>query len=348
MQSRLYPPSFKGRSPNASPEMGDEYADDFEPDTSEVSPPDAASPPAAAFATVDFSSLRLGKTRGGGAFAIVSEAVWSPSCRAVAVKQLADAGARDDLLAELRALCNAGRHPNIVELIGASLGARPALVLELLGPSLAEGGLTKRASAGVALGWAADVAAAVAHLHSRTPAPVLHRDIKTANVLLRARADGGAAVLCDFGLAGSRTRGAGTPAYLAPELWAAAAPGAGGVDDGGFSRAADVYALGATMFSILSGDEPWRGESLADIRTAVLRGDRPPAFRVRSDVGSDVRDLIARAMAQAPGDRPTASAIAHALAAAAARARKETASASAAPVDALDALGAAVTASKRR
>jgi serine/threonine protein kinase len=317
--------------------MGDEYADDFEADTCDVAPC-AAPPPGAAFETIDFASLRIGRTRGGGAFAIVSEAVWSPSSRAVAVKQLADAGARDDLLSELRALCAAGRHPNVVELIGASLGARPALVLELLGPSLAEGGLTKRASLAAALGWAADVAAAVAHLHARTPTPVLHRDIKTANVLLRARADGGAAVLCDFGLAGSRARTAGTPAYLAPELF-----GVGLGEDGGFSRAADVYALGATMYSILTGDEPWRGDSIADIRSAVLRGERPPIFRVRADVSGDVRDLIVRAMAQAPEDRPSAATIAQALAAAAARARKTEATAAAAPVDSLDALGAAVS-----
>lgn len=332
--------------------MGDEYADDFEADTCDVAPC-AAPPPGAAFETIDFASLRIGRTRGGGAFAIVSEAVWSPSSRAVAVKQLADAGARDDLLSELRALCAAGRHPNVVELIGASLGARPALVLELLGPSLAEGGLTKRASLAAALGWAADVAAAVAHLHARTPTPVLHRDIKTANVLLRARADGGAAVLCDFGLAGSRARTAGTPAYLAPELFGAgvgvgvgvgagaAAVGLG--EDGGFSRAADVYALGATMYSILTGDEPWRGDSIADIRSAVLRGERPPIFRVRADVSGDVRDLIVRAMAQAPEDRPSAATIAQALAAAAARARKTATTAAAAPVDSLDALGAAVS-----
>jgi serine/threonine protein kinase len=329
--------------------MGDEYADDFEADTCDAPP--AAPPPGAAFETIDFASLRIGRTRGGGAFAIVSEAVWSPSSRAVAVKQLADAGARDDLLSELRALCAAGRHPNVVELIGASLGARPALVLELLGPSLAEGGLTKRASLAAALGWAADVAAAVAHLHARTPTPVLHRDIKTANVLLRARADGGAAVLCDFGLAGSRARTAGTPAYLAPELFGAGAGTGAGVgaaaagagEDGGFSRAADVYALGATMYSILTGDEPWRGDSIADIRSAVLRGERPPMFRLRADVSGDVRDLIVCAMAQAPDDRPSAAAIAQALAAAAARARKTAATATAAPVDALDALGVAVS-----
>lgn len=60
---------------------------------------------------------------------------------------------------------------------------------------------------------AADIAAGMAHLHSRTP-PIIHRDLKSHNVLVAADRT---LKLCDFGLVRTRTTQAGTPSYMAPE-----------------------------------------------------------------------------------------------------------------------------------
>src|SRR5262245_62093872 len=94
------------------------------------------------------------------------------------------------------------------------------------------------------LRWLAPVAEALTHLHASDP-PVVHGDVKPANVLLTP---GGRVVLVDFGLSstrGLRPRG-GTPGFRAPEVAAGALP----------TRAADVYGLAATAFALLAGKPP--------------------------------------------------------------------------------------------
>jgi class 3 adenylate cyclase/WD40 repeat protein len=94
------------------------------------------------------------------------------------------------------------------------------------------------------LRWLAPVAEALTHLHTTDP-PVVHGDVKPANVVLTPT---GHVVLVDFGVSstrGLRTRG-GTPGYRAPEVAAGAVP----------TRAADVYGLAATAFALLAGQPP--------------------------------------------------------------------------------------------
>ena len=68
-----------------------------------------------------------------------------------------------------------------------------------------------------AVGLALQVAGAMAHLHAQSP-PVVHRDLKSHNVLLDYD---GRCKLCDFGLVRTREVTAGTPNYMAPELFLA-------------------------------------------------------------------------------------------------------------------------------
>jgi serine/threonine protein kinase len=347
-----------------------DYADDFDVDDADSSAvggtaaaaagdgDGAASDGAAAGAScgapmIPFSELRMGRLRGGGAFACVYEAEWSRTGARVAVKTLADARADERakaaFSAELRALeaAGAGAHAHIVRLVGACAHPRPAIVTELLGATVAEA-LARgppRAGAGAGagarwplsavLGWAAGLASAVAHLHARRPAPLLHRDIKAANVLLRGGAGAGGrapeAVLCDFGLAGCREKQVGTPSHLAPELWAAAAaaeaptaapapapapPAAAhaaavaAAAAAPLARSADVYALGATLWSFFAGAEPWAGWAPADVRAAVAAGQRPDRSALRPDTPPAVVALIYAAMAQLEAARPGAGDIA--------------------------------------
>ena len=341
----------------------DEYADDFDTgaaddvlDADGVVNAVAVDIPLAvgkiavsATATINISELQLGRLRGGGTFACVYEAVWTLSGERVAVKTLADASvdeaAKAAFNAELRALAGAGSHPNVLRLIGSCLHPRPAIVTELLGVTVAEalargppGGASRGAPwpLNTVLRWATGVAAAVAHLHA-LPIPLLHRDIKSANILLRSVVGAGSeAVLADFGLAGSKERAAGTPTHLAPELWAAS--------DGAHAllgRGADVYALGVCMWSFFAGLEPWAGWTVADIKTAVMAGKRPESSRMRTDTPPQLHALLARAMAAELSDRPSAAEILIQLSEAHVEAVKAAAlqasSARAAPIDALDA-----------
>ncbi|MEW5871091.1 MAG: bifunctional serine/threonine protein kinase/MFS transporter [Chloroflexota bacterium] len=101
-----------------------------------------------------------------------------------------------------------------------------------------------------ALAWAAQVCEALAHLHALEP-PIIHRDIKPANIKITPQ---GRAVLVDFGIAKiydphlSTTRGARavTPGYSPHEQY-----GQGHTD-----ARSDVYALGASLYHLLTGQQP--------------------------------------------------------------------------------------------
>jgi serine/threonine protein kinase len=184
------------------------------------------------------------------------------------------------------------RHPNIVALFDAD-PARGLFVLELMsGGTLAdrlanEGPLPLARARRMAL----DVLAALGAAHERG---IVHRDVKPANVFYddagnAKLGDFGAAHLADFGQ--TQTGGfLGTVAYMSPEQISASPIG----------FAADLYALGVTVFQALTGRLPFLGPDLV----AQHLGEAPPApSTVRPGLASAHDDVLARALAKAPGDR---------------------------------------------
>lgn len=147
-----------------------------------------------------------------------------------------------------------------------------------------------------ALRIGADTARGVQDLHE---ASVLHRDIKPSNVLFRTAADGSRTVLvADLGLSrelakGSRiTLTAGTPGFMPPEQ----------ATNSGADHRADVYGIGATIYTGLTGHEP------------PADGPAPRPSTVRPELPPAVDDVLLRAMAADPDDRwPTARALGDAL-----------------------------------
>jgi mitogen-activated protein kinase kinase kinase 7 len=309
------------------------YDDDFdeEEEASAAAAPPAPPAPAPASSlnaaltrVIPAGELQLGRQLGSGSYATIFEAQWARPAPLpplpCAAKVLVDPAAAAEYTAELRALASFGAHPNLLALLGASHLPRPCFITELLrGGTLAQALRAPPRGAGAwplacVLRWGADVARGVAHLHALTPAPLLHRDIKAANVLLRLPADaaggGGAgaaeAVLCDFGLAGCARSVAGTPTHMAPEL----------LREGGGApptRGADVYALGTLLWSLLAGQEAWAGWRVPDLQQAVLRGERPSLALVRADCPGALRELVGACWAEDPGARPSAGALEGAL-----------------------------------
>lgn len=142
------------------------------------------------------------------------------------------------------------------------------------------------------LEWTRQVADALIYLHSRKP-PVVHRDIKPANI--RITPDD-RAVLVDFGLVklydpnlrttiGAR---AITPGYAPPEQY-----GRGGSTD----VRTDIYALGATLYNLLTGNEP-----LESVQR--MAGEKMlPAHVINPQVDPQISQAIERAMALDPDNR---------------------------------------------
>ncbi|UUU24442.1 serine/threonine-protein kinase [Streptomyces sp. DSM 40750] len=225
---------------------------------------------------------RLEARIGRGGMGIVWRATDELLGRRVAVKELALDGStpdeqsrqrRERTLREARAVARLG-HPHIIVVHDVvEQDERPYIVMELIdGGSLAEriaaeGPVDAREAARIGI----DLLGALRRAHD---AGVLHRDLKPANVLVEAGTD--RVVLTDFGIAqvaGATTlteNGSfvGSPEYTAPERMS-------GVRTGPES---DLWSLGALLCAVLSGESPFRRDSLGGILHAVVFDEiRPPA-----------------------------------------------------------------------
>lgn len=141
------------------------------------------------------------------------------------------------------------RHPNLLQFIGATMDNDPIILSELMPTSLRhvlEQGnpLSHRQIVSIA----SDVARALNYLHLTTPDPIVHRDVSSANVLLKHFGDSYEAKLSDYGSANfvrySTTVGPGNPIYGAPEV----------NDPKQHSPKMDVYSFGVLLVEMCSGE----------------------------------------------------------------------------------------------
>ena len=142
----------------------------------------------------------------------------------------------------------------------------------------------------------AKLAEAVAHAHSRG---VVHRDIKPANVLLTAD---GEPRLADFGLAKvgrsdltGTGQALGTPSYMSPEQ------AAGKTHEVG--TPADVYALGAVLYDLLTGRPPFRGNSVAVTLQKVMSADPERPRKLIASIPRDLETICLKCLDKEPGKR---------------------------------------------
>jgi eukaryotic-like serine/threonine-protein kinase len=144
------------------------------------------------------------------------------------------------------------------------------------------------------------LAQAAEALHAAHERGIVHRDVKPANLLVRPD---GTVVLVDFGVARASvaTTAAtgqavlGTAMYMAPEQ-------ASGQPVG---PATDVYALGAVGYHCLAGYPPFDGQTPLGIALRHVTDEPPP---LPEDIPAPVRDLVFRALAKDPRDRPPSAA----------------------------------------
>ncbi|HYT87143.1 MAG TPA: protein kinase [Gemmataceae bacterium] len=212
------------------------------------------------------------------------------------------------------------QHPHIVQIfdIGEYQG-QPYLALELVeGSSLAESLAGRPRPVRESAELLSILARAVGYAHEHG---VVHRDLKPANVLLasggreppdpsessggsRPPLAGAAPKITDFGLARrlemSDTRTVegdvlGTPAYMAPEQ------AAGRTRDVG--PAADVYALGAILYEMLTGRPPFQGQTLLETLAQVRSLDPVPPSRLQPGIPRDLETICLKCLHKAPRGR---------------------------------------------
>ncbi len=266
----------------------------------------------------------LGRGGMGAVYRVVDDAG-----RAFALKVLLAAGTADEAwrrrFKREAAAARLVRHRGVVSVVdvGEEKGV-PFLVLELV-PG---GSLKALLKTGGAMEWrraaalGAEIARALAAIHG---AGLVHRDLKPDNVLLDAE---GRARVSDFGLvrggaASGLSRGTltrtgelvGTLEYMAPEQ----------AETSDVDARADLYALGGTLYAMLTGGPPFTGFGLELISKHLRAPPRPPR-EVAPEIPERLERLVLGLLAKNPGDRPaSAEEVARALEAIAGGAKKESA-----------------------
>jgi serine/threonine protein kinase len=239
---------------------------------------------------------------GAGGFADVSLYEQELPRRTVAIKVLragevenVDIGAFID---EANLMAQLSAHPAIVTVFTAGVldDGRPYLVMEHCPrPNLGQRFRAESFPVAEALAIGVQLAGAVETAHR---AGVLHRDIKPANVLVTAL---GRPALSDFGIASTLSRGASGEAIGMSLPWAAPET----VDGSWSGPASDVYALGATIYSLLAARAPFEAEpNDAASQAARIRKEPLPPIG-RADVPESLEKVFRTAMAKSPQGRYT-------------------------------------------
>lgn len=279
-------------------------------------------PPASPMPVVPGYELLAEVGRGG--CGVVYRAVDRALARTVALKLLHDrAGptARERFRREAEALARL-RHPNVVQIYGVGTdAAQPFLALEYVaGDNLGRFTAGQPQDPVAAAVVVEAVARGVGTAHT---AGLVHRDLKPANILLERRpAAAGAPALADFvpkvtdfgTVKGLVTDSwltdthdfLGTPSYMAPEQ-----AGAGKLVD----HRADVYALGAILYELLTGRPPFRAATPIDTLVQVAFDEPVPPSRLQPRLPRDVETVCLKCLEKDPARRyATAEALADDLA----------------------------------
>uniref|UniRef100_A0A672JJA5 Mitogen-activated protein kinase kinase kinase n=1 Tax=Salarias fasciatus TaxID=181472 RepID=A0A672JJA5_SALFA len=213
---------------------------------------------------IPFSELVLEEIIGVGGFGKVYRGTWKD--QEVAVK-----AARQDPDEDITAtaggvkqeakLFSMLQHPNIIKLEGVCL-EEPNLCLVM---EYARGGTLNRVLTGrripphILVNWAVQIARGMHYLHEEAVVPLIHRDLKSSNILLLEKIENDdigrkTLKITDFGLARewhktTKMSAAGTYSWMAPEV----------IKSSLFSKGSDIWSYGVLLWELLTGEVPYRG-----------------------------------------------------------------------------------------
>lgn len=192
-------------------------------------------------------------------------------------------------------------HPNAVYIYGTEeIEGTPAITMELVPGGTLDEKIKERG----ALPWAEaveDILQVIDGLDAAYAAGVLHRDVKPSNCFV---GPGGTVKIGDFGLSkpvdgGEQLRLTqtglflGTPVFSSPEQLLGES----------LDVRSDIYAVGVTFYSLLTGQLPYQSGSMMQVVASVLNGVPAPITNYRQDLPQAVIDVVMKSMARKADDR---------------------------------------------
>jgi serine/threonine-protein kinase len=251
-------------------------------------------------------SFRIEAKVGSGAMGVVYRAVHEPSGRPAAVKVITgeqlQKGTAFDRFEREAEIVQKLKHPNIVRFLGVGRyqGTNYFAMEFVEGPTLEN--VLEQSEHGY-LPWlevvtlGAQICQALHYAHGFR---VVHRDLKPSNIMIT---EDGRVKLTDFGIAKDIDRTAltaegrtlGTAAYMAPEQIS-------GTPE--VSHKTDLYALGCLFYQMLTGEPPFKGNTVQLLMFSHLKEPAPRPSDKLLDIPRELDDLVVQLMAKSPTDRP--------------------------------------------
>ena len=198
-------------------------------------------------------------------------------------------------------------HPSIVRVYSAGLEhGTPYIAMEYVEGEPLDRFLKRKGTVDweVALHIGIDVAQGLEVAHK---AGIVHRDIKPSNIMLDKM---GGTRLADFGIAKIQSEDSssggsflGTPQYMSPEQ----------ANNDSIGPSSDLYSLGVTLYQMISGEMPFRGESSMALINSICNEDPVRLNMIVEGVPDDVARFVAYLLGKTPKQRPANAKVAYSM-----------------------------------
>ncbi|XP_072300560.1 mitogen-activated protein kinase kinase kinase 20 isoform X1 [Eucyclogobius newberryi] len=248
--------------------------------------------PSASFVQINFDDILFYENCGGGSFGSVYRSRWISQDKEVAVKKLLKIENEAVILSVLS-------HRNIIQFYGAVLESpNYGIVTEYAPGGSLYDYLSSEESEEMdmdqVMTWAAEIAKGMQYLHSEAPVKVIHRDLKSRNVVLAANRT---LKICDFGASKFLTHTThmslvGTFPWMAPEV----------IQSLPVSETCDTFSYGVVLWEMLTREIPFKG--LEGLQVAWLVVEKNERLTIPSGCPSSFAELMRSCWKTDPKERP--------------------------------------------
>ncbi|XP_063174238.1 mitogen-activated protein kinase kinase kinase 20 isoform X1 [Candoia aspera] len=247
----------------------------------------------ASFVQIKFDDLQFFENCGGGSFGSVYRARWISQDKEVAVKKLLKIEKEAEILSVLS-------HRNIIQFYGAVIEPpNYGIVTEYASAGSLYDYINSNRSEEMDMDhimtWAMDIAKGMHYLHMEAPVKVIHRDLKSRNVVI---AGDGVLKICDFGASRFHSHTThmslvGTFPWMAPEV----------IQSLPISETCDTYSYGVVLWEMLTREVPFKG--LEGLQVAWLVVEKNERLTIPSSCPRSFAELMLQCWEADPKKRPS-------------------------------------------